>query len=195
VNYIPRFSFLGKMLWYHFLFVLIMKYTIIIFAISLLIACTDNRQLTETSETSGSSNTSNDPKTAISVDDKKPGSEENGCYMKITGRDTAIVVLEQKGTEVTGKMLYDNFEKDGSNGTLKGIQDGDIVKLFYDFNSEGMRSVMEVYFKKVPGGLIRGVGDMNMKGDTTYFTTGINYSDKEAFSKIDCAVVKEKMKW
>ena len=183
------------MLWYHFLFVLIMKYTIIIFAISLLIACTDNRQLTETSETSGSSNTSNDPKTAISVDDKKPGSEENGCYMKITGRDTAIVVLEQKGTEVTGKMLYDNFEKDGSNGTLKGIQDGDIVKLFYDFNSEGMRSVMEVYFKKVPGGLIRGVGDMNMKGDTTYFTTGINYSDKEAFSKIDCAVVKEKMKW
>ena len=77
-----------------------MKYTIIIFAISLLIACTDNRQLTETSETSGSSNTSNDPKTAISVDDKKPGSEENGCYMKITGRDTAIVVLEIEQNEV-----------------------------------------------------------------------------------------------
>ena len=172
-----------------------MKYTIIIFSIGFLLACNDNKQLTETTETGGSSNKSSDPKTTTTVDDKKTGNDENGCYMKITGRDTAIVVLEQKGNDISGRMLYDNFEKDGSHGTVKGKQDGDILKLFYDFNSEGMRSVMEVYLKKVPGGLVRGIGDMNVKGDTTYFTTGINYSDKEAFSKVDCELVKEKMKW
>ena len=112
--------------------------------------------------------------------------------MKITGRDTAIVILEQKGNDVTGKMLYDNFEKDGSHGSVKGKQDGDILKLFYDFKSEGMRSVMEVYFKKVPGGLLRGMGDMNVKGDTTYFRSGINYSDKDGFFKVDCEMVKGK---
>jgi len=155
-------------------------------------ACNDNKQLIKTTETAASSNLSNDQTTITPIDDTKPGIDEKNCYMKITGRDTAILVLEQRGNDITGKMLYDNFEKDGSHGTVKGKQDGDILKLFYDFNSEGTRSVMEVYFKKVPGGLIRGVGDMNIKGDTTYFTTGINYSDKDAFSKVDCNLANQK---
>jgi hypothetical protein len=36
---------------------------------------------------------------------------------------------------------------------------------------------------------------MDQKTDTTYFTSGINYSDKEIFSKIDCAIVEGKLKF
>ena len=108
---------------------------------------------------------------------------------------TAIILVEQKGKDLSGKMLYDNFEKDGSRGTVKGKEDGDVLKLWYDFNAEGMHSVMEVYFKKDKGRLLRGVGSMDVKTDTTYFTSGINYSEKEAFNKTDCASIEWKLKF
>ena len=124
-----------------------------------------------------------------------PATDVSGCYMKIIGRDTAILMLEQKGKDLSGKMLYDNFEKDGSRGTLKGKEEGEILKLWYNFKSEGMHSIMEVYFKKETGRLLRGVGDMDAKTDTTYFISGINYSDKEAFNKVDCSLVEWKLKF
>jgi len=154
----------------------------------LLITCNNGKQTTEQTETNKSSNSP----TTTSSNAKQEPDDLAGCYIKITGRDTAIVMLDQKGNDISGKMLYDNFEKDGSSGTVKGKEDGDILKLYYDFNSEGMRSVTEVYFKKVNGGLLRGIGDMDVKGDTAYFTSGINYSDKEAFGKVDCDLIKGK---
>lgn len=115
--------------------------------------------------------------------------------MKIAGKDTAILMLEQKGKEYSGKMIYDNYEKDGSQGTVKGKEDKGILKLLYDFNSEGRHSVMEVYFKIENGKLLRGIGDMDAKTDTTYFISGINYSDKELFAKVDCASIDWKLRF
>ena len=115
--------------------------------------------------------------------------------MKIVGRDTAILMLEQKGKELTGKMIYDNYEKDGSRGIIKGKEEEEILKLWYDFDSEGMHSVTEVYFKKDIGKLLRGVGTMDAKTDTAYFISGINYSDKEAFIKVDCGLIDWKLKF
>lgn len=124
--------------------------------------------------------------------ENRPADDASGCYMKISGRDTAILMIDQKGKVLTGKMLYDNFEKDGSSGTVKGTEEKEILKLWYDFQSEGMHSVMEVYFKKDSGRLLRGIGTMNVKTDTTYFTSGVNYSEKEAFTKVDCELIKWK---
>jgi hypothetical protein len=136
---------------------------------------------------SSDSNMSTSPGTTTS-----PTEDVSGCYMKIIGRDTAILMLEQKGKDLKGKLLYDNFEKDGSSGTIKGKEEAQILKLWYDFQSEGMHSIMEVYFKKDNGRLLRGVGSMDVKTDTTYFTSGVNYSDKEAFKKVDCNLIKWK---
>ena len=154
-----------------------------------LLSC-DNSQATDQSKSR-----SDTVKTITPKADEKPSAGLDGCYMKIIGRDTAILMLEQKGAALSGKMLYDNYEKDGSWGTVQGKEEGDILKLWYDFNSEGIRSVMEVYFKKENGRLLRGIGDMDVKTDTTYFTTGINYSDKEAFTKVDCGMIDWKLKF
>lgn len=164
-----------------------MKYLLLALLICIYSACNENRQTNDEANTSSNNSTINNPEK-----EKEKIADSDGCYMKITGRDTAILMLEEKGNELSGKMLYDNFQKDGSRGIVKGIQEGEIIKLFYDFNSEGMRSVMEVYFKKVPGGLLRGMGDMDVKADTAYFVSGINYSDKEIFSKVDCQLIKNK---
>lgn len=163
-----------------------MKYLHMVALAGALIACNDNKDVNEP-EANKSSSSPNTSSVAIEL---KPEDGMSKCYMKITGRDTAILMLEQSADDISGKMLYDNFEKDGSHGTVRGKKDGDILKLFYDFNAEGTRSVMEVYFKEVAGGLLRGVGDMDVKADTAYFRSGINYSDKEAFAKVDCSLVK-----
>ena len=168
------------------------KYILFILLSGKLLSCNNNIQ---TNEESSASKSSDSPKTTPSVTDVKPHENLAGCYMKIVGRDTAILKLEQKGKEFSGKMLYDNYEKDGSRGTVTGKEEGEIIKLWYDFNSEGMHSVMEVYFKKETGRLLRGVGSMDAKTDTTYFISGINYSDKEAFNKVDCSLVDWKLKF
>ncbi|HEU4860842.1 MAG TPA: hypothetical protein VFT15_13440 [Chitinophagaceae bacterium] len=168
------------------------KYILFILLSGKLLSCNNTIQTNERSSAAKSSDTS---KTTAQETGEKPAADLDGCYMKIIGRDTAIVMLEQKGKEISGKMLYDNYEKDGSRGTVKGKEDGEIIKLWYDFTSEGMHSVMEVYFKKEAGRLLRGVGSMDAKTDTTYFISGINYSDKEAFNKVNCSVVEWKLKF
>ena len=168
------------------------KYILFILLSGKLLSCNNTIQTNERSSAAKSSDTS---ETTAQETGEKSAADLAGCYMKIIGRDTAIVMLEQKGKEISGKMLYDNYEKDGSRGTVKGKEDGEIIKLWYDFTSEGMHSVMEVYFKKEAGRLLRGVGSMDAKTDTTYFISGINYSDKEAFNKVNCSVVEWKLKF
>ncbi len=165
-----------------------MKYFLYFLLFGKLMACKDASQ-SNTSETTDAGKVI-PPKVEV-----RSSPDITGCYMKITGRDTAILMLEQKGNMITGKMLYDNYEKDGSHGTVKGTEDKEIIKLWYDFTSEGMHSVMEVYFKKADERLLRGMGDMEAKTDTTYFISGINYSDKEAFTKVNCDLVKWKLKF
>lgn len=111
-----------------------------------------------------------------------------GCYRKILARDTMIVNLNQVDTMVTGNMVFDNFEKDGSRGTVRGVVDGQIIKLWYDFQSEGMNSVMEMWFRKEGNKLIRGIGSFGVKGDTSYYTNpaDIKYDTAQAFDKIKC---------
>ena len=152
-----------------------------------LIACNNS----QTNDYSGDSKPSASPPNG----EDRSVSDITGCYMKIIGRDTAILMLEQKGKELSGKMIYDNFEKDGSKGIIKGQEEEEILKLWYDFDSEGMHSVTEVYFKKDNGKLLRGIGTMDTKTDTAYFISGINYSDKEAFIKVDCGLIDWKLKF
>jgi hypothetical protein len=164
-----------------------MKHILYILLFSKLVAC-------NTSQTNDYSGYSKPSGSSPNFEDRST-SEVPGCYMKIMGRDTAILMLEQKGKEYSGKMIYDNYEKDGSKGIIKGKEEDGILKLWYYFDSEGRHSVSEVYFKKDNGKLLRGVGDMDTKTDTAFFTSGINYSDKEAFSKVACGLIDWKLKF
>ena len=82
-----------------------MKYILIILVTAKLMACSNGGQTIE--ETSVSKSSDSGKVIPPSIEDK-PGTDITGCYMKIIGRDTAILMLEQKGNMFTGKMLYDN---------------------------------------------------------------------------------------
>ena len=91
-------------------------------------------------------------------------------------------------------MNFDNYEKDGSTGTVSGVIENDIVKLWYNFQSEGMNSVMELYFKAADSSMVQGIGLMRNKADTAYFTdhSKIDYSKDQSLNKIDCSQVPKK---
>ena len=118
-----------------------------------------------------------------------------GCYMQVLKRDTFAASLQQHGNTVTGRLSFDNYEKDGSTGTVSGDLQGDVLKLDYVFASEGMNSVMEVYFKYKDGNLVRGIGEMKTKGDTAYFINPalIQYNGSD-LKKISCQNLPGKYK-
>jgi hypothetical protein len=101
-----------------------MKHFFYILLFCKLVACNNNH----TNDYSGNSKPSASPP---NVEDRTV-SDLTGCYIKIIGRDTAILMLEQKGKELSGKMIYDNYEKDGSRGIIKGKEEEEILKLWYD---------------------------------------------------------------
>ena len=118
------------------------------------------------------------------------------CYWQVMKRDTLVALLVQKGDSITGKLSFDNFEKDGSSGSVRGILDGDIIKLWYSFQSEGMHSVMEVWYKKQATALIRGVGPSDVKGDSSYFTdhSAIRFDPGQTLQKTACSEIPAKYK-
>jgi hypothetical protein len=124
----------------------------------------------------------------------EPVTDVSGCYVQLLKRDTMVVKLEQDGDELSGKLTFDNYEKDGSQGTVRGRKEGDLIKLVYSFTSEGMNSVMDVYFKVKDNGLIRGVGDVQTKGDKSYFVNPeeVQYPGNGRFEKTACEQVPAK---
>lgn len=130
--------------------------------------------------------------------DQKEDTQQNisGCYMRVLKRDTLALTLNEKNTTITGKLSFDNFEKDASSGTVTGVKDKDILKLIYNFQSEGMYSIMEVYFKITDKGLIHGIGEVATKGDTTYFVhpEKIAYPADNELTKISCEQLDPKFK-
>ena len=118
-----------------------------------------------------------------------------GCYLQILQRDSFTASLQQQGNILTGKLSFNNYEKDKNSGTVTGKLNGQILKLWYNFNSEGMKSVMEVYFKKEGNKLIRGTSDMGTKGDTSFFLNkdAIKY-ESGALKKIPCNELPVKYK-
>ena len=53
---------------------------------------------------------------------------------------------------------------------------------------------MELYFKVADSSMLQGVGPMENKADTSYFTdhSKIDYSKDQSLNKIDCVQVPEK---
>lgn len=127
----------------------------------------------------------------------EPATElSDSCYWKITGRDTLVAWLVEKDNKIAGTLNFDNFQKDGSSGTLTGTIEDNIIKLWYSFESEGMKSVLEVWFKKQESRLVRGVGPSGVKNDTSYFTdpSAVRFDTGQTLLLVDCALVPGKYK-
>ncbi len=109
---------------------------------------------------------SKDSSTGIAEKTEPAGGEQ--CYLFVAAKDTYALKLNIVDTAVTGTAVYKNFEKDSSHGTVEGTVDGDIIRLWYHFQSEGMNSVRELYFKKEGDQLVTGTSHEATRADTAY---------------------------
>ncbi len=105
--------------------------------------------------------------TAMSVEETVPVVGEQ-CYLFVAAKDTYALKLNMIDTLVKGTAVFKNFEKDSSHGTVEGTVNGDIIRLWYHFQSEGMNSVRELYFKKEGDKLVSGISDEATRADTAY---------------------------
>jgi len=158
----------------------------ILSAFAFLFSCKSSTEETTMSDTTSiQTNTTVPETTAATV---------TGCYLRVVQRDTLMASLVQDGNNITGRLVFDNYEKDGSRGDVSGVIDGDIIKLVYRFQSEGMSSISEEYFKRTKDGIILGAGDVQVKGDSVYYSQPQNilYQEKDVLKKISCDDIKIK---
>ena len=118
------------------------------------------------------------------------------CFWKISQKDTLVAVLLHTGNQVTGRLSFDNFQKDGSTGSVSGTVEDDVIKLWYSFQSEGRNSVMETWYKREEDKLLRGFGPTAVKGDSSYFTdhAAIRFTNDQVLQKTSCDSIPAKYK-
>jgi len=116
------------------------------------------------------------------------GSSTDECYQRVMKRDTATMRLTIRGNNVSGTLVYDNYEKDSSHGTVSGKKNNDTIIVWYTFQSEGMQSVRESIFKINGDQLSEATGDIEMHGDSVYFKdrAALKFSEIPPFKKIAC---------
>lgn len=120
----------------------------------------------------------------------------SGCYMRVMDRDTLAASLQQDGDNITGRFTFDNYQMDGSSGSVAGVRDGDIVRLTYTFQAEGMNSVRLLHLKVEDDGLVLGEGKIASRGDTTFYVNDseISYPSKNKLSSLHCDSLPAKYK-
>ncbi|HEX7905960.1 MAG TPA: hypothetical protein VF487_18940 [Chitinophagaceae bacterium] len=159
-----------------------MRKVIVVILILGSIAC-NNQQDTNTTNTDTAIYQS--PAPVVIVD-----STLQGCYLLINGKDTASLELGFDKGNVSGSLSYNIYGKDRNDGTFEGEINGDLLKVWYLFRSEGIMSVRQEIWKIVPGKLIPATGEVTVKGDTSLFTNTnkLIFDNNRAFVKVKCII-------
>ncbi|MCH5683018.1 hypothetical protein LWM68_01205 [Niabella sp. W65] len=159
-----------------------MKTVSFILIAALLFACNNSSQQSKESTT--------DPANAVTGKIAPAIGEQ--CYLFVAAKDTYALKLNIVDTSVKGTAVFKNHEKDSSHGTVEGHLSGDILRLWYSFQSEGMNSVRELYFKKEGHNLVTGISSEATRADTAYVpdAKAVSYTGP-VYIKGDCAGVPE----
>lgn len=83
---------------------------------------------------------------ALPNQDKNPISvseNQEFCYLSVLSKDSAKLSYTVSNNKVSGRLIYNNFEKDSQQGAISGTISGDTLKLKYKFASEGVNSERE----------------------------------------------------
>jgi hypothetical protein len=68
------------------------------------------------------------------------------CYLFSEGQDSTFLTLTINGTEVTGFMAWEPWEKDGARGELVGTLDGNTITADWNYIIEGSEQAEEKVF-------------------------------------------------
>jgi len=110
------------------------------------------------------------------------------CYQYIKNRDTATLTIKTEGSQVSGSLGYNLYEKDKNSGTFSGLVKGDTIIANYTFHSEGKISVREIALLKQGDQFLEGFGDIQEINGNVKFKdiSKLKFDNSVVFSKINC---------
>jgi hypothetical protein len=86
-----------------------------------------------------------------------------GCYVATLGSDRYEMNLtQQNNSRVSGRIALTPAQKDSAQGTFQGTYENGRLHGIYTFNSEGVTSERELYFKRTDDGFIPGYGPVEV---------------------------------
>jgi hypothetical protein len=89
-----------------------------------------------------------------------------GCYGVWQGKNHYnLDIISVTGSHVVGRMTYDNYQFDSSQGEYVGEYSNNQLLGIYSFVAEGAFSRRDLIFKRVGGSFIEGFGDMQTIGN------------------------------
>ena len=114
----------------------------------------------------------------------------SGCYEFAQSNSKILMHLEIKNDSVTGKLLYDFYEKDDNLGGLEGSMKGDTLFAQYTFYSEGMESKREVAFLAKDQRLREGYGNSVETDGIRKFENhrSLDFNQGTVLSKTNCTI-------
>lgn len=110
------------------------------------------------------------------------------CFEATVGKDSASLKINNLNGKITGLLAFNFFEKDDSNGEIKGEFKGDTLFVDYTFKSEGNISRNPLVFLKKDDKLIQGYGEIETYLGKTYFKDHslIQFKDGFTFEPVEC---------
>ncbi|MBK8565202.1 MAG: hypothetical protein IPN76_18135 [Saprospiraceae bacterium] len=135
-----------------------MKNLLFLAALLMALASCKNSGTTETTDTAVADSTATTPMA-------EPVAAQPMCFLRTEGKDSTIasINIAADGT-VTGSFSWQPFEQHGADGTLTGKQEGDLLKVTYDYTIEGSNQQEEKIFKLAGDQLQEGSGEL-MEGE------------------------------
>ena len=123
---------------------------------------------------------------------KTPQQKPEECYRYIAARDTYDIKITRNGNLVSGHMSFNNFQKDDSRGNFTGTYVSDnTLKIIYRFESEGMKSIREIFLRDEGNRLVTGIGEEDVEGDSAFSKKPENISfSGVAYKKVDCSEIQ-----
>ena len=108
------------------------------------------------------------------------------CYQHTKDSSTIKLKIVIKGDLVTGDLVYDYYQKDKSQGTIKGEIKSDTLFADYKFMSEGIESIREAVFLKTVNGWVEGYGEIDDKNGKVMFKNKITFDNNATLKEITC---------
>lgn len=161
------------------------KITFFLLAAALVAGCNSNSETNKAG--SDSTGTVHGNAKPIGTTDTKPLMLD-GCYEMVIRKDTATLELTVQDSTVTGKLVYDWFEKDGNSGTIKGVLRDSLIIADYHFESEGLMSVREVVLRIQNNTLAQGFGELSDNNGKVVYSdpSNLQYDTVHPFVKVPC---------
>ena len=112
------------------------------------------------------------------------------CYLLALNKDSTIIslIIDKRGN-VTGKMHWKPYQKDGAVGNLSGKKSNDTIIALFDYIIEGSKQLEEKVFVLSDDKLIELIGQLDDKSGILTIKDLKKATVRSTLTSVDCGIL------